>query len=145
MWILSCFFQFDSNYATVAAAASSTSASNVKGGRSNSLKFTIKELKGRIENKLRLTEGDLHSLLDKLRAQKVSNEEALEILQCCSYTRIDSNGRRLINRIWKELKEKEIQFEIQHYKCLLQVYRNDVPRAQQAFDEMLAAGFKADA
>lgn len=107
----------------------------------------IKELQNRIETKSRLTNRDLQSLLAKLRAQKVDSTQALEILRCCSYARIDQNQSDVINNIWNELKKHDNQFQIQHYNCMLQYARDtaNLKYVQQIFDEMVNANIKPNA
>lgn len=127
------------NYAT---AAVHSNISNTK-----SLEVIIKELQNRIETKSRLTNKDLQSLLTKLRARKVDSAQALEILRCCTYARLDQNQSVVINNIWNELKKHENQFQIQHYNCMLQFARDkaDVKRVQEVFDEMVNANIKLNA
>ena len=130
---------FNSNYATAAPAV------NLK--KSASLETFIKELKYRVENKSRLSTGDLHTLLHKLKLQTVDNAQALEILRICSFVRSDENHSGISEAIWKELKKENADFQVHHYNCLLQIARdnNDVKRAQKIFDEMVNDGIKPNA
>lgn len=127
------------NYAT---AVVKSNFANTK-----SLEVIIKELQNRIESKSRLTNKDLQSLLAKLRARKVDNTQALEILRCCTYARVDQNQSDVINNIWNELKKNDNQFQIQHYNCMLQFARDkaNVKRVQEIFDEMVNANVKPNA
>lgn len=110
------------------------------------MKTVISELKARIENKSRLTSNDLQILLTNLKTEKVDSDEALEILRCCSFARIEQNQSKIVNNIWDELKKHENQFQIQHYHCMLQFAKDkaDAQRAQQLFDEMVNAAIKPD-
>lgn len=138
-FILCTLFYFNRNYAIPTP--------NLNVPKARNLENTIKELKGRIENKSRLTNGDLQSLLTKLKAEKVDSTQALEILKCCSFARIDQNQINLVNTIWDELKKQNNQFQIQHYNCLLQFARDkaNTKMAQKIFDEMAEVNIKPDA
>lgn len=132
-------YSLDRNYAIPTPDLNVTKAKN--------LQTIIKEFRGRIENKSRLTNGDFQSLLTKLKTEKVDSVQALEILRCCSYARLEQNQTNLVNSIWNELKKQNNQFQIQHYNCLLQFARDkaNTKLAQQVFDEMAEADIKPDA
>lgn len=137
------FFLFkrnsNSNYATAAPA--------IKLKKSVSLETFIKELKNRVENKSRLSAGDLQTLLHKLKLQTVDSAQALEILRICSFVRSGENHSGIADAIWRELKKENADFQVQHYNCLLQIAqeKHDVTRAQKIFDEMVTDGIKPNA
>ena len=107
----------------------------------------IGDLKHRIENKNRLTKADLQLLLTKLSTQKANAEQALDILSCCSYTRHDDNQSAIVKNIWKELKNQNENFQIQHYNRILGYARDkaDVKLAEEIFEEIGKNGIKPDA
>lgn len=104
-------------------------------------------MKSRVENKTRLTNANLQSLLAKLTTHKANADQALEILRCCSYARFDKeNAEKIIEKIWNILKSQNDNFEIQHYNCILNVARNqaDIKLAEETFDEIEKNGIKPD-
>lgn len=129
----------DSNYATAAL--------NLETRKTRSLQSIIKDLKIRVEKKTRLTKSDLQALLTKLTAQETNAEEAMEILNCCTYARIDENQNALVGKIWQALKTQHDDFQIQHYNCVLKFARDkaDIELAEQIFADITKSGVKPDA
>lgn len=106
----------------------------------------IEDLKKRVESKTRLTKNDLQSLLIKLATQKPNAEQALDILSCCSFARLDDNQNAVVKNIWNELKNQSENFQIQHYNRILSFarHRGDVKLAEDALNEIEKKGIKFD-
>lgn len=141
-WILkTCFFyfSFDRNYATTER--------DLNVSKTKSLQVIIRDLKTRVESKTRVTKADLQSLLAKLTTQKANAEQALEILSCCSYARLDENQNTVVKNIWKELKNQNENLQIQHYNRILFFARDraDVKLAEEILDEIQKNEIKPDA
>ncbi|XP_055312803.1 leucine-rich PPR motif-containing protein, mitochondrial-like [Sitodiplosis mosellana] len=132
--------QQKSNYATAAPAVRQLN-------RSANLKTVVEELKNRVENKSRLSNRDLQSLLTNLKSQTVDSAQALEILRMCSFVHPDEVRNDIVKGIWKELKKQNPDFQVQHYNYLLQIARNkqDVKYAQQIFDDLIKDDIKPNA
>lgn len=129
----------DSNYATTER--------NLNVNKTRSLQVIIEDLKKRVESKTRLTRSDLQSLLSKLTTQKPNAEQALEILNCCSFARLDENQNSVVKNIWNELKNQNENFRIQHYNRILFFARDraDVKLAEEIFNEIEKNGITPDA
>lgn len=133
------FFGYNcSNYATVASKHTVSKPAT--------LEFVIKQLKRRVENASQLSNGDLQSLLKKLKSHKCDSAQALEILKCCSFTRMDENQTAIMTSIWNELNKQNIDFKTPHYNCLMQYFINigELKRVQTIFDEMIASKLEPD-
>lgn len=111
------------------------------------MEVLIKDLRNRVETKSRVSTNDLQTLLNKLRIQNVDSWQALEILRCCSYARLEKNQFNAVNNIWKELKKHDEDFSIQHYNYMLQFAKDraNVTYVQEIFDEMIKAKIKPNA
>lgn len=136
------------NHATIGEAdVVNSTIPKFKFSRSTSLQVLIGSFKSRIENKSRLSKADLQLLLNKLQAHKANSNQALDILQCCAHSRIDNKDKDIVLSIWNELKKQNVEYQINHYKCLLTFYRDirDVEQTQTVFDEMVQAGLTPDA
>lgn len=133
------YFSFDSNYATAER--------DFHANKTKSLQVIIKDLKNRVENKNRVTKADLKSLLAKLTTQKANAEEALEILSCCSFARLDEHQASVVKSIWNELKNQNQDLQIQHYNRMLFFARDrsNIKLAEEIWDEIKNKGLKPDA
>lgn len=107
----------------------------------------IEDLKKRVESKTRLTKNDLKILLTKLETQKPNAEQALEILSCCSFARLDENQRAVVRDIWNELKKQSENFQIQHFNRMLFFARDKAASklAEDVVNEIEKNGIKFDA
>lgn len=133
-----CLSPFDSNYATTER--------NFNVNKTRSLQVVIADLKKRVENKNRLSKGDLQSLLNKLTTQKANAEQALDILSCCSFARLDENQNTVVKSIWNELKNQNEKFQIQHYNRILAFARDraDIKLAEEILNDIEKSGIKPD-
>lgn len=104
-------------------------------------------MKNRVESKTRVTKSDLQSLLAKLTTQKANAEQALEILSCCSYARLDENQNAVVKNIWNELKNQNEHLQIQHYNHILFFARDraDINLAEEILEDIEKNGIKPDA
>lgn len=118
-----------------------------KSEQSKSLTEFIDELNGRVAKKNQISHHELKILLNKLRTEEVSDQQALDIIQLCTFGRTDQNVSETVKSIWNELKKHEHDFDTQHYNHLLRFAseREDVALTQAVFDEMFADGIKPDA
>lgn len=92
----------------------------------------------------RLTQHELKTLLNRMKIQKPSAEQALNILRLCSFGRTDLSVCAVVKKIWHELQDIMNADEIhtQHYNYLLKFAseRQDMKDTQAIFDEMIANG-----
>lgn len=104
----------------------------------------IENFKNRVENKFRFKESDLITLLAKLTTQKASAKQALDILNCCSYARLNENQTTVVENIWNELKNQNFNFQIQHYNCILSFARDkgNINLAEEIFNDIQKNGIK---
>lgn len=86
-----------------------------------------------------------------MKTQKPTAEQALSILQLCSFGRTDQNVTEMVKSIWYELHSTDImnahEFHTQHYNYVLKFAsdRHDVNYTQAIFDRMIADGSEPNA
>lgn len=100
----------------------------------------------KIEGKSRIPIHQLKDILRRLEKHKLDDTQALKVLKCCTYNRVDTDQTDILTDIWRVLQKKNINLQLAHYNCLLQFYsiKRNVAKAQETFDDMIKAGFKAD-
>lgn len=130
-----------SNYATDATIETKRSDELIK----HELDDVINELnKKSVANRNRLSQYELKMLFNRIKTQKPTAEQALNILQLCSFGRIDQNVTEMVKSIWHELHSADNmnahEFSTQHYNCVLKFAsdRRDVNYTQAIFDQMIA-------
>lgn len=93
----------------------------------------------------------MKTLFHRIRIQKPTAEQALQILQLCSLGRIDLNVKEIVKSIWRELHSADAmnsnEFDTQHYNYVLKFAsdRHDVNYTQAVFDEMIADSIQPNA
>lgn len=107
----------------------------------------IAELNDRVTNNNRISQYELKTLLNKIETEKVSNEQALDILRFCSFGRLDQNLSETVKSIWYALEKHGHELNIQHYNYLLQFAseKQDTILTQSIFDELIADGLEPNA
>lgn len=152
MVFLSCkqisFVSFRSNYATEATSEAIRSDKLIK----NDLADIIDEL-NKIVSKhshRRLSQYELKTLLNRMKIQKPTAEQALNILQLCSFGRTDLSVREVVKTIWHELHSDNtnaLEFHTEHYNYMLKFgsERQDVNYTQGIFDELIGDGIEPNA
>lgn len=118
-----------------------------KSEKSKCITEFIDELNDRVAKKNRLSHHELKILLNKLKTEEVSDQQALDILRFCTFGRTDQNVSETVKSIWHELKKHEHEFHTQHYNHLLRFAseKQDIDLTQAVFDGMFADGIKPDA
>lgn len=99
----------------------------------------------------RLSHYELKTVFNRIKTQKPTAEQALKILQLCSYGRTGQNITEIVKSIWHELHSADImnvhEFDTQHYNYVLKFAsdRQDVNYTQSIFDQMIADGIETNA
>lgn len=136
-----------SNFATDATIETIRSDKFIK----NELGAVIDELNKSVENGNRLSQYELKTLFNRIKIQKPTAEQALNILQLCSFGRTGLNISEIVKNIWHELHSADImnvhKFDIQHYNYALKFAsdRQDVNYTQAIFDQMIADSIEPNA
>lgn len=109
-----------------------------KSNKSKSLQVLIEDLKDRVENRVRLKDADLQSILTSLATQKPNTEEALEILKYCTFVADYERQNAMVNKVWNKMKIQSETFGIQHYNSILSFarHRGDVNLAEDIVNEI---------
>lgn len=143
MFHLEIFFR--RNYATDA---------KIETKRSDELELddVVNELnKKTVTNGNRLSQYELKTLFNRIKTQKPTTEQALNILKLCSFGRTDQNVTEIVKSVWHELHSADNmdahEFDTQHYNYVLKFAsdRQDVSYTQAIFDQMIADGNEPNA
>lgn len=104
-----------------------------------------------VANENRLSQYELKMLFNRIKVQKPTTEQALNILKLCSFGRTDPNVTEIVKSIWQELQSTDImnahEFDTQHYNYVLKFAsdRRDVNYTQAIFDQIIADGNEPNA
>lgn len=117
----------------------------------NELADIIDEFNRNVANGNPLTQYELKILLNRLKTQRPTADEALKILELCSYGRTGQKITKIVTHIWHELHSagsiNAHEFDVQHYNCMLKFAsdRQDANYAHAIFDQMIADGIEPNA
>lgn len=117
----------------------------------NDLSSIIDELNSIVSNEnhshRRLSQYELKTLLNRIKIQKPTAGQALNILRLCSCGRGEMSVHEIVKSIWHEMHSDTMntqEFHTEHYNYLLKFAseRQDVNYTQKIFNELIADGIE---